>query len=79
MRRHNLKVQPCADERLWTIDEVAARVRLSPKTIRNYTMEKLSGWPQPRRVGKQRRWLWEAAQVEAWIDRQSQRSLKKGA
>ena len=79
MRQSNQSVQSTEAERLWTIEEVAARVRLRPKTIRKYTMELLSGWPQPRRVGKQRKWLWEATQVEAWISRQPMRALKKEA
>lgn len=56
--------------RLLSIEEVAERIGFSPVTVRKWTFQRLSGWPQPRRVGPQGELRWEIADIDRWIARQ---------
>lgn len=49
---------------LLTTDEAAAMLRRSTKTVTPNTYDKVSGWPLPRRMGKQGRLRRELTDIE---------------
>jgi predicted DNA-binding transcriptional regulator AlpA len=70
-------MKPYDPTELFTRRQVARRIKFSEHTIRKWVKLKMTGFPQPIRIGPQREHRWRAGDIETWIDRQERHPSPK--
>ena len=70
-------MKPYDPTELVTRKQVARRIKFSEHTIKKWTKNKVTGFPQPIKIGPQREHRWRAGDIEQWIDRQERHPAPK--